>query len=176
MVPALLLMGVLLNQIYAPFSRLPGGFVPDLALIVALFGGHVYAPWNAAALGFGAGLLQDTLTGGLLGVGALSKGLTGLFWAHLWGQIVGESPLLQIPLLAMLTILDGATFFGAAVLFSLYTPSWDTFFPLLGRQLWSNVVLGPLMLMMFAALHRRLKRPKRSSWRRYESASTFQPK
>ena len=67
MLPILLLFAVILNQIYAPLSRLPGALVPDIALMVALFGGRVYAPWNAAALGFAAGLLQDTLTGGLLG-------------------------------------------------------------------------------------------------------------
>ena len=175
MLPALLLFAVMLNQIYAPLGRLPGEFVPDIALMVALFGGLVYAPWSAAALGFAAGLLQDTLTGGLLGVGALSKGLTGLLWARLWQQIVGEAPLLRLPLLAMLTVLDGATFFGTSILFATHIPSWDTFLPLLGQQLLSNLVLGPLVLMMFAALHRKLKRPKRFGWRRHDSAYTFQP-
>ena len=175
MLPVLLLFAVILNQIYAPLSRLPGEFVPDIALMVALFGGLIYTPWNATALGFAAGLLQDTLTGGLLGVGALSKGLTGLLWARLWLQTVGEGPLLQLPLLAMLTVLDGATFFGTSMLFAAYIPSGDTFLPLLGRQLWSNLILGPLVLIVFAALHRKLKRPKRSGWRRHDSALTFQP-
>jgi rod shape-determining protein MreD len=175
MLPTLLLFAVILNQIYAPLSRLPGEFVPDMALMVALFGGLVYAPWSAAVLGFAAGLLQDTLTGGLLGVGALSKGLTGLLWARLWQQMVGEAPLLRLPLLGMLTVLDGATFFGTAILFTTYVPAWNTFLPLLGRQLFSNLLLGPMVLMLFAALHRKLKRPKRFGWRRHESALTFQP-
>jgi rod shape-determining protein MreD len=175
MLPLLLLFIVMLNQIYAPLSRLPGEFVPDIALIVALFGGLVYTPWSAAALGFSAGLLQDTLSGGLLGVGALSKGLTGLLWARLWRQTVGEAPLLQLPLLVLLTVLDGATFFGTSVLFAPHTPPGDLFFPLLGRQLLSNLVLGPLVLMIFVALHRKLKRPKRFGWRRHDSTVTFQP-
>jgi rod shape-determining protein MreD len=173
MLPAILLFAVMLNHIYAPFARLPGELAPDIALMVALFGGLIYAPWSAAALGFGAGLLQDTLSGGLAGVGALSKGLTGLLWARLWRQIVGEAPLLQLPLLAMLTVLDGATFFATSTLFAPQTPAWDAFFPLLGRQLLANLVLGPLMLTVFAALHRKLKRPKRFGRRRHESALTF---
>ena len=112
MLPILLLFVVMFNQIYAPFSRLPGEFAPDIALMVALFGGLVYTPWPATALGFGAGLLQDTLSGGLLGVGALSKGLTGLLWVRLWRQIVSETALSQLPLLALLTTVDGATFSG----------------------------------------------------------------
>jgi rod shape-determining protein MreD len=175
MVPAILLFVVMLNQIYAPFSRLPGGLAPDMALLSAVYGGLAYTPVGAAMLGFTAGLLQETLAGGLLGVGALSKGLTGLVWTPLWRQTISDAPLLQVPLLVGLTVLDGAIFFCASMLFSTPTSAWDTFFPLLWRQLLSNVLLGPFFLMLFAAIHRRLKRPKRSRRRRYESAITFQP-
>src|ERR671925_681622 len=61
MVPALLLLLVIVNHIYPTFRSLPGELAPDLALIVAMFGGFVYAPSSAAALGFGAGLLQDIM-------------------------------------------------------------------------------------------------------------------
>jgi rod shape-determining protein MreD len=175
MLPALLLIAVMLNQVYDPLGRLPGEFAPDIALMVGLFAGLVYTPWSAAALGFGAGLLQDTLTGGWPGIGALSKGLTGLLWTRLWRQMVGDAPFLQLPLLAMLTVVDGALFFGAAILFSPHLPSLDVFFPLLGRQLLSNLVIGPLALMAFAALHRKLTRPRRFGWRQHASAITVQP-
>jgi rod shape-determining protein MreD len=175
MFPAILLFVVMLNQIYAPFSRLPGELAPDLALLVAVYGGLTYTPVSAALLGFTAGLLQETLAGGLLGVGALSKGLTGLVWTPLWRQTISDAPLLQLPLLAGLTILDGAIFFCTSRLFSTPASSWDTFFPLLWRQLLSNVLLGPFLLMLFTAIHRRLLRSKRSSRRRHASAITFQP-
>jgi rod shape-determining protein MreD len=174
MFPAILLFAVMLNQIYAPFGQLPGGLEPDVALLVAVSGGLLYTPPGAAVLGFTAGLLQETLAGGLLGVGALSKGLTGLVWTRLWRQAIGDASVLQIPLLAGLTVLDGAIFFCASMLFSKPPSSWDTFFPMLWRQLLSNVVLGPFLLMLFAAIHHRLKRPKRSSRRRHEPAITFQ--
>jgi rod shape-determining protein MreD len=174
MFPAILLCVVILNQIYAPFSRLLGGIEPDIALLVAIYGGLAYAPGAAAALGFTAGLLQETLVGGLVGVGALSKGLTGLVWARLWRQAIGDAPLLQLPLVAGLTVLDGAIFFCTAMLFSTPASSWDAFFPLLWRQLLSNMLLGPFLLMLFAALHRRLKRTRRSSRRRHAPAITFQ--
>ena len=176
MVPFILLVVVVVNQIYAPFSRMPLVLEPDVALIVAVFGGFMYPPVAAVALGFGAGLLQDTLSGGLIGVGALSKGLTGLLWARLWRQVIGDGPLLQLPLLAGLTLVDGAAFFCTAVLFSAHAASWEVFLPLLGRQLLSNLLLGPLLLMLCAALSRKLRRTKRSGWRRHEPATTFQPK
>jgi len=175
MFPAILLLSVLLNQVYTPFSLLPGGLAPDIALLVAVSGGLVYMPWGAAVLGFAAGLLQETLAGGLLGVGALSKGLTGLVWTRWWHSPVSEALVFQLLLLAGLTVFDGAIFFGASMLFSTLTSSWDAFFPLLWRQILANVLFGPLLLILFAAIHRRLKRTKRSSRRRHASAVTFQP-
>ena len=118
MFPVILLVVVMLNQVYAPFIRLPGGLAPDLALLVAVCAGLTYAPVGAAWLGFTAGLIQESLTGGLLGVGALSKGLIGLVWTPLWRQKVSDAPLLQLPLLVGLTILDGAIFFCTCRLFS----------------------------------------------------------
>jgi rod shape-determining protein MreD len=175
MFPALLLFVVVLNQIYAPFSQLPGGLEPDVALLVTVSAGLTYTPGQAAVLGFTAGLLQETLAGGLLGVGALSNGLTGLLWTRLWRQVVGDAPLLQLPLLAGLTVLDGALFFCASMLFSAPSSAWDTFFPLLWRQLLSNILLGPFLLTLFAAIHRRLRRSKRFSRRRHAPAITFHP-
>jgi rod shape-determining protein MreD len=174
MFPAILLSIVLLNQIYTPFNLLPGGLEPDMALLVAVAGGFAYTPWGAAALGFAAGLLQETLTGGLLGVGALSKGLTGLVWTRLWHHAVSNSPLLQLPLLAGLTVFDGAIFFCTSMLFSRPTSSWDAFFPLLWRQLLANILFGPFLLMLFTTIHHRLKRSKRLSRRHHASAVTFQ--
>ena len=175
MFPAILLLIVLLNQIYTPFHLVPGGLTPDMALLVAVAGGLVCRPWGAAVLGFSAGLLQETLVGGLLGVGALSKGLTGLVWTRWWHHAISEAPALQLPLLVGLTVFDGTLFFGTSMLFSTPTSTWDAFFPLLWRQLLSNMLFGPLLLSLFAATHRRLNRPKRSSRRRHASAITFQP-
>ena len=174
MFPVILLLIVLLNQIYTPFSLLPWGLEPDMALLVALAGGLVYTPWGAAGLGFAAGLLQETLTGGLLGVGALSKGLAGLLWIRVWNHAVSDAPVWQLPLLAGLTVFDGALFFGCSMLFSAPMSSGEAFFPLLWRQLLANLLLGPFLLMLFAIIHRRLKRPRRSSRRSHASAITFQ--
>jgi rod shape-determining protein MreD len=173
MFPVMLLLFVMSNQIYAPFNWLPGGLEPDIALLTAMYVGSVYAPASAAALGFAAGLLQETLAGGMLGVEALSKGLTGLIWTRLWQQAIGDSPWLQLPLLAALTVFDGAIFYGTSMLFATHAASWDAFLSMLWRQLLSNLLLGPFLLILFAAIHRRLKRAKRSSRRRYEPAVTF---
>jgi rod shape-determining protein MreD len=173
MFPIMLLLCVMLNQIYTPFSQLPGGLEPDIALLTALYAGSIYAPGGAAALGFAAGLLQETLAGGMFGVEALSKGLTGLIWTRLWQQVIGDSPWYQLPLLAALTVFDGAIFYCTSILFATHAASWDAFLHMLWRQLLSNLLLGPFLLIIFAATHRRLKRARRSSRRRHEPAVTF---
>jgi rod shape-determining protein MreD len=175
MFPVLLLCIVMLNQLFAPFSLLPWGLVPDLALFVAVAGGLSYSPGGAALLGFSAGLLQETLAGGLLGVGACSKGLTGLVCAPLWRRAVGDTPVLQVPLLIGVTLADGALFFCASLLFAAPTSPGEVFLPLLGRQLLANAALGPLVLMLFAGIYQRLTHPKRSGRRRHASTITFQP-
>ena len=50
----------------------------------------------------------------------------------------------------------------------------DKGLPLLWRQLLSNILFGPFLLILFTAIHHRLKRPKRLSRRRHASAITFQ--
>jgi rod shape-determining protein MreD len=175
MFAALLLSFVVLNQLLAPFRILPWGLVPDLALLAAVAGGHCYSPGRATLLGFSAGLLQETLAGGLLGVGACSKGLTGLLWAPLWRRAVGDAPLFQVPLLIGVTLVDSALFFCASLLFAAPTSPGEVFLPLLGRQLVANVVLGPVVLWWFASLYHRLTQPRRMGRRRHASAITFQP-
>ncbi len=73
---------VFLLSMQTTFLRVifPGNVDPDLLLIVAIYSGihlkRTSGIWLAALMGF----LQDCLSGGLLGVNFLSKGLVGLFF------------------------------------------------------------------------------------------------
>lgn len=173
MLPALLLLIVIINQLNAPLSMLPWDPEPDMALILAIHAGLHYSPAGAAALGFAAGLLQEVLAGGLIGVGALSKGLTGLFWARQWRHVVAEGILVQLPLLAVLTIVDGVAFFTASKLLAASTASWDALLPALGRQLLSNLIVGPILLKGFAVMHGKLRQGLRARRRGHEPTLTF---
>ena len=97
-----------------------------MALLVAVAGGLVYTPWGAAGLGFAAGLLQGDPNRRAWRWSPL-KGLTGLVWTRLWHHAVSDAPLLQLPLLAGLTVFDGVIFFCTSMLFSTPTSSWDAF-------------------------------------------------
>ena len=81
---------VFLLSMQTTFLRVifPGNVFPDLILIVAVYSG-IHSKknrgiWLAALIGF----LQDCLSGGLLGVNFLSKGLVGLFFCVIKDKII----------------------------------------------------------------------------------------
>ena len=80
---------VFLLSMQTTFLRVifPGNVVPDLILIVAIYSSihlkRTSGIWLAVLMGF----LQDCLSGGLLGVNFLSKGLVGLFFCAIKEKI-----------------------------------------------------------------------------------------
>ena len=104
---------VFLLSIQTTFLRVifPGNVVPDLILIVAVYSG-IYLKksrgiWLAALFGF----LQDCLSGGLLGVNFLSKGLVGLFFCAIKDKIIVQG-IIPIGFFMFVTsLVDGMIYF-----------------------------------------------------------------
>ena len=67
-----------------------GGVTPDLALIFAVYCGVHFQRNGGIGAGVIIGFVQDCLSGGLLGINTLSKGLVGLFFSVLKDKIVVE--------------------------------------------------------------------------------------
>ena len=67
-----------------------GGVTPDLALIFAVYCGVHFQRNGGIGAGIIIGFVQDCLSGGLLGINTLSKGLVGLFFSVLKDKIVVE--------------------------------------------------------------------------------------
>ena len=147
----LILALVFLLSIQTTFLRviLPGNVVPDLVLIVAVYSGiHLKKSkgiWLAALIGF----FQDCLSGGVLGVNFLSKGLVGLFFCIIKDKIIvqGIAPVAffmfatslvdgMIYFLAMTSLLGGQIkgnfLFASIILFGVY-----------------NAVIAPFLFYMF---------------------------
>ena len=142
---------VFLLSIQTTFLRVvfPGNIVPDLILIVAVYSGiHLKKSrgiWLAALIGF----FQDCLSGGVLGVNFLSKGLVGLFFCVIKDKIIvqGIIPIGffmfatslvdgMIYFLAMTSLLGGQIkgnfLFSSIILFGVY-----------------NAVIAPFLFYMF---------------------------
>jgi rod shape-determining protein MreD len=151
---------VLLLSIQTTFLAIffPGNVVPDLILIAAVYLGiHLKKSrgiWLAALIGF----FQDCLSGGVLGVNFLSKGLVGLFFCVIKDKIIvqGIIPIGffifstslvdgMIYFLAMTSLLGGQIkgnfLFSSIILFGVY-----------------NAVIAPFLFYMFDQARQRLHR------------------
>ena len=84
-----------------------GGVTPDLPLVVTVFLALREGPEVGCLVGFGAGFLQDMAGGGLIGIQALTKALAGFGMGLLVGRLCVTSPLVQVPGLVLLTVVEG---------------------------------------------------------------------
>jgi rod shape-determining protein MreD len=90
---------------------------PDIPLIVVVMLAFRRGPEFGCGAGFLAGLLQDAATGGLLGVQALTKSLIGFGVGALAGRLRVSQPLVQVPGLVVLSLVEGVARFALLQLF-----------------------------------------------------------
>ena len=90
---------------------------PDIPLIVVVMLALRRGPEFGCGAGFVAGLLQDAATGGLLGVQALTKSVIGFGVGALGGRLRVSQPLVQVPGLVVLSLVEGVARFALLQLF-----------------------------------------------------------
>jgi rod shape-determining protein MreD len=90
---------------------------PDIPLIVVVMLALRRGPEFGCGAGFLAGLLQDAATGGLLGVQALTKSVIGFGVGALGGRLRVSQPLVQVPGLVVLSLVEGVARFTLLQLF-----------------------------------------------------------
>ena len=148
---ALIIVLVFLFSMQTTFLRIvfPGNVVPDLILIVAVYSGiHLKknrGVWLAALVGF----LQDCLSGALLGVNFLSKGLVGLFFCAIKDKIIVQG-IIPIGFFMFVTsLVDGMIYFVSMA--SLLGGQVKVNFLFSSIILFGvcNAVIAPLLFYMF---------------------------
>ena len=126
---------VLLLSIQTTFLAIffPGNVAPDLILIAAVYSGiHLKKSrgiWLAALIGF----FQDCLSGGLLGVNFLSKGLVGLFFCVIKDKIIVQGIIPIGFFIFSTSLVDGMIYFLAMT-------------SLLGGQIKGNFLFSSIIL------------------------------
>ena len=91
----------------------------DLVLIVVVYVAIKSGPSTGLVAGTVAGLIQDSLTSGILGIGGLAKTLVGFLAGVLGSQFIVTAPLPRFLLLLMATVLHAAIFMGLYTLLNL---------------------------------------------------------
>jgi rod shape-determining protein MreD len=96
-----------------------GTVAVDLVLIVVVYVGLTSGPVVGLLAGAAAGLAQDALTSGLLGIGGLAKTVVGFAAGVLGTQFIVTAALPRFIVFVVATILHALVFMGAYVLLDL---------------------------------------------------------
>jgi rod shape-determining protein MreD len=91
----------------------------DLVLIVVIYLGLVSGPVTGLLLGMTAGIIQDALSSGLIGVGGLAKTVVGFVAGLLGTQFIVTAPLSRFLVFVLGTAIHAAIFMGLYVLLDL---------------------------------------------------------
>ena len=133
----------------APALRI-GDIAPDLPLIVVVLLALRRGPEFGCVAGFAAGLLQDVAGGGLLGIQALTKALVGFAIGAVGSELRVTQPLVQVPGLAVLTIVEGVVRYTLLKLFHFPVPFGELMMYVVLPQALYNGFLGAALVLGLA--------------------------
>ena len=125
-----------------------GGVTPDLALIWVVFCAVHYSRTVGIGSGIVIGILQDSLSGGLLGVNTLSKSFIGFFFSALKDKFFVEGVLPIAFFLVISSLFDGLIFYLSmnTVLEGEITTSF--LYQSLPIYSFYNAVVGPVIFLV----------------------------
>lgn len=91
----------------------------DLVLIVVVYLALTSGPITGLLLGSAAGLIQDSLSSGIIGIGGLAKTIVGFVAGMLGTQFILTAPLSRFVVFVMATLLHATVFMGLYTLLDL---------------------------------------------------------
>lgn len=118
----------------------------DLVLIVVVYVGIKSGPVTGLLAGTVAGLIQDALSGGILGIGGLAKTVVGFMSGVLGTQFIVTAPLPRFVLLLVATAVHTAIFVGLYTLLDLR--QFPPVYPAIVGQAFGNAFVGVIMFQM----------------------------
>jgi rod shape-determining protein MreD len=131
-----------------------GGIKPDLALIVVIYFALLHSTSAAVGTGLVMGLLQDILSGGLMGVNLLTKSLAGYLFGLIGRQVVVANLVNQAVLVFLASLLDGGLTFFILKITQLTTPGRGVWVGLILPQAAYNGLICLILIPLLARLHR----------------------
>jgi len=117
-----------------------GGTAIDLVLIVVVYVSIKSGPSTGLLAGTVAGLIQDALSSGILGIGGLAKTVVGFLSGVLGTQFIVTAPLPRFLLLLVATALHAAIFMGLYTLLNLR--QFPAPYPSIVGQAFGNAFVG----------------------------------
>jgi rod shape-determining protein MreD len=93
----------------------------DLVLVVVVYVALTTGPGTGMLAGSVAGIIQDALSSGVIGIGGLAKSLVGFLAGVLGQQFIVTAPLPRFVMFLAATVVHSAMFMGLYVLLGLRT-------------------------------------------------------
>lgn len=136
----------------------------DLVLVALVYVALTTGPVSGMLAGSLAGLIQDSLSSGVIGIGGLAKSLVGFLVGAIGQQFIVTAALPRLVMFVAATVLHAAVFMGLYVALGLRTfPSpWTAIVTqALGNALVGMVAFAIIETLPGAMERRRLRRPGR---------------
>ena len=153
----LIVVILVLQTTLAEFVADLAGAKPDLILLLIVGFGLIRGKKPGIGYGWVLGLLQDGLSGSLLGQNVLSKGLIGYVAGVLHRNLGDHTTITHLLVVPLATLFDAAIHLGA--IFLLYGVSVDkTVWTTLGTVVLLNTAVSPLVSWMVRTYTLRVKR------------------
>jgi rod shape-determining protein MreD len=130
----------------------------DLVLIVVVYLALVSGPVAGLLIGSVAGLVQDSLSSGIIGIGGLSKTVVGFVAGFLGTQFIVTAPLSRFLVFVLSTVLNAAVFMGLYTVLGLrqFEAPWG---PVLSQAVGNGLlgVVGAQVIEVLPGLRERRK-------------------
>lgn len=141
--------GGIAHATVAPAIRI-ADVAPDIPLIVVVLLALRRGPEFGCVGGFVAGLLQDASGGGLLGVQAMTKAVIGFGIGTVGARLRVTQPLVQVPGLVLLSVLEGLARFTLLKLFHFPASLGELMVYVILPQALYNGFLGAALVLALA--------------------------
>jgi rod shape-determining protein MreD len=130
----------------------------DLVLIVVVYLALITGPVTGLLLGSVAGLVQDSLSSGIIGIGGLSKTVVGFVAGLLGTQFIVTAPLSRFLVFVLSTLLNAGIFMGLYTLLEL-RQFHDPWMPVLSQAIGNGFVgvVGAQLVELLPGLRDRRK-------------------
>ena len=131
-----------------------GGVTPDLILIWVVYCGVRCSRTGGIGAGIFLGLIQDGLSGGVLGMNTLSKGLSAYFFSTLKGKFYVEGVIPIGIFLILASIFDGLVFYFSMGTILKGEVASSFLYQLLPVYSIYNALLGPFLFLVLDKINR----------------------
>lgn len=141
------------------------GVTPNMVLIIVVYYALSKTPAKSQFYGFCFGILEDCLSGSILGMNAVSKTIIGFLGGYVRRQILISNIFIQAVIIFFASAVDGHLIYLYMRIFGDKSPYLVRLKTIIVPETVLNTVIGPFFLLFLTWLfgeHKRIKAEKRN--------------